>query len=408
MADVLSSLLTRDECDGIFKQTFNEDLLDFSIEHFEEEFFGFLGEYYRLVCRGTKGSKKEYFLKSIPIKDEGISERVKKIGVFQKEAALYRTLINDFDEYVDKLPAWHGKCYYSREDLLVMENLDIAGYKTVGENEKFTETRILQTLVALASMHATSIIFEEINGKSISEAYGDYLEEKNFLKKENGWWTAGINLIKAIAQQHPRYQSLKYQQYLEETFMTDLDQIYEILKTSKQFKNTFCHRDIWGQNILFKEDSCKFVDFQNCRYCLPAIDFLMVLHCNTQCRQEREQLKDKCVKFYYEQLESFCAKHNICLREKAFSLEEFIESCNYALLLPLVVDAVYKPLTKTPPGLFAELKVSDPAKYVSICENDRTDFILDLMTKDSNYQDIMNEIVEDIVNHVYPIENQNK
>lgn len=132
----------------------------------------------------------------------------------------------------------------------------------------------------------------------------------------------------------------------------------------------------------------------------------MVLHCNTQCRQEREQLKDKCVKFYYEQLESFCAKYDICLREKVFSFEEFTESCNYALLLPLVVDAVYKPLTKSPPGLLAELKVKDPAKYVSICETDRIDFILDLMKKDRNYRDIMNEIVEDIVIHVYA--NQNK
>lgn len=100
MADVLSNLLSRDEAVGIFKQTFGstETLLDFRVEEFEEEFFGFLGEYYRLVCRGTKGSRKEYFVKSIPLTDEGISERVKNIGVFQKEAALYRTLINDFDE----------------------------------------------------------------------------------------------------------------------------------------------------------------------------------------------------------------------------------------------------------------------------------------------------------------------
>lgn len=74
-----------------------------------------------------------------------------------------------------------------------MENLEIDGYKTVGEKEKFTEHCIFQTLVALASMHATSIIFEEIKGRSISEDYADYLIEKNFLKK-SGWWTAGINV----------------------------------------------------------------------------------------------------------------------------------------------------------------------------------------------------------------------
>lgn len=76
----------------------------------------------------------------------------------------------------------------------MMENLEIAGYRTVGENEKFTEHRILQTLVALASMHATSIIFEEIKGKRIPEDYGDYLVERNFLKEKNGWWTAGIDV----------------------------------------------------------------------------------------------------------------------------------------------------------------------------------------------------------------------
>lgn len=189
--------------------------------------------------------------------------------------------------------------------------------------------------------------------------------------------------------------------YLENNFMYELDQIYEILKTSRQYPNTFCHRDIWGQNILFKENSCKFVDFQNCRYCLPAIDFLMVLHFNTQSRQEREHIKDKCVKFYYEQLESFCARYNICLREKVLSPEEFMESCNYALLLPLVVDAVYKPLTKTPPGLLPDMKINDASKYVRICETDRIDLILDLMKDDSNYRDNLNEIVEDIVNHVH-------
>lgn len=74
-----------------------------------------------------------------------------------------------------------------------MENLELAGYKTVGEKEKFSENHIYQTLVALASMHATSIIFEEIKGKRIPEDYGEYLVERNFLKN-NGWWTAGINV----------------------------------------------------------------------------------------------------------------------------------------------------------------------------------------------------------------------
>lgn len=100
MADVLANLLSRVECTEIFRQTFgsSEQLLDFSVENFDEEFFGFLGEYYRLVCRGNKGSCKEYFVKSIPIKDKANTERVRNVGVFQKETALYRTLINDFDE----------------------------------------------------------------------------------------------------------------------------------------------------------------------------------------------------------------------------------------------------------------------------------------------------------------------
>lgn len=96
MADVLDNLLSRDECAVIFGS--NEDLLDFKVERFEEEFFGFLGEYYRLVCRGNDGSCKEYFLKSMPLLDKDNRERVKRIGVFEKEIALYKTLINDFDK----------------------------------------------------------------------------------------------------------------------------------------------------------------------------------------------------------------------------------------------------------------------------------------------------------------------
>lgn len=95
---------------------------------------------------------------------------------------------------VDKLPTWHCKCYLAKEELLVFENLKLQGYSSVNENEKFTEDNLYQTLVSLASMHATSVIFEEITGEPISKKYGQYLEEKNFLKESNGWWTAGINV----------------------------------------------------------------------------------------------------------------------------------------------------------------------------------------------------------------------
>lgn len=102
MSDNLSNLLSFEECSEIYAQTeknVNENLSSFKIENFETEFFGFLGEYYRLICQGTKGTKAEYFLKSIPIKDEADKRRVQRIGVFQKETSLYKTLIKDFDKY---------------------------------------------------------------------------------------------------------------------------------------------------------------------------------------------------------------------------------------------------------------------------------------------------------------------
>ena len=92
-------ILNRDECIAIFKQSVEDDeeLCTYRVEHFVDEFFGFLGEYYRLVCNGSKGTFKEYFIKSLPIMDAKNKERVENIGVFSKESSLYKTLINDFD-----------------------------------------------------------------------------------------------------------------------------------------------------------------------------------------------------------------------------------------------------------------------------------------------------------------------
>lgn len=117
-------------------------------------------------------------------------------------------------------------------------------------------------------------------------------------------------------------------------------------------------------------------------------------------------MKEKCLKFYYKHLERFCSIYNVPLQEKIMSYEQFIESCNFVLLLPLVVDAVYKPLTKTPPGLLAEIKAGSPSRYVNLCEVDRIDFVLEIMEKDLNYKNVMNEIVEDIILHLYS--NKNK
>ncbi|XP_055386263.1 uncharacterized protein LOC129615189 [Condylostylus longicornis] len=101
---------------------------------------------------------------------------------------------------------WHPKCYYTRPDLLVFENLTHFGFRNLDDNEQITEQHLQVTLKCMAQMHCSSIVFEKKTGLCIGEKYKSNLFEIS-LNDTTGWFRAGLMAVRAAAKKIPKYQN---------------------------------------------------------------------------------------------------------------------------------------------------------------------------------------------------------
>ncbi|XP_055386720.1 uncharacterized protein LOC129615491 isoform X2 [Condylostylus longicornis] len=349
--------------------------------------------------KAHKGKLFEYFIKALPVTNELNRNLVDELCIFPKEVNFYTDLFNEMEKYTTC--NWHPKCYYTRPDLLVFENLTHFGFRNLDDNEQITEQHLQVTLKCMAQMHCSSIVFEKKTGLCIGEKYKSNLFEIS-LNDTTGWFRAGLMAVRAAAKKIPKYQNENINE------ITPDPDNYEFLENfanpSKIYLNTFCHRDIWSRNILFKYDEntnsipkqAIFVDFQNCTYCPPAIDFMMFFVLN-QNSEDRKKNFDWCTKFYYDNLKNMLKNFDLQI-DSILSFDEFLLTCNEGMLLPLVFKGVYLPFINTPDNyFFVNLRKNDPAKYDSYLKNNRDECVLKFIDESDEFRKIMFETVEDLI-----------
>jgi len=103
-------LLSSEECHLIAQRTLsvvkkdNVILINSQVDAGSKDLMGYMGEYYKLHLEAeVKGDKKKYFLnyfiKSLPRKNEPQREECERKGVFQKESALYSQILPKIQKY---------------------------------------------------------------------------------------------------------------------------------------------------------------------------------------------------------------------------------------------------------------------------------------------------------------------
>lgn len=87
---------------------------------------------------------------------------------------------------------WHPKCYLARQDLLVLEDLNLSGYKHLVHRTRFDRSLVECVLRSVAAIHADSIAYEtKVHPKNIGDLFGCYRHEFAVDKK---WFQMGLEV----------------------------------------------------------------------------------------------------------------------------------------------------------------------------------------------------------------------
>ncbi|XP_064551399.1 uncharacterized protein LOC135437407 [Drosophila montana] len=382
-------LLTHEECVQILKNLLNVaneqlHLLDFQVER-DNSAVGYLGDYYTLslsYCTEDNKSpqQQQLFVKALPEK----SDEPEKEAIFRKEACLYDTLLTDMQRY-SKIK-WSAICYFTRSDLLVLENIKHIGYSAASERLLNAE-QLHQLLRSLAAFHASSLVYEQRRDKNIGHEFGESLTEIT-IAPDISWYTTGLSAILAVIKSLPQYQTSQYVGGLDAQLAEIARRTYEQVAPSNKFRNVVCHRDLWAGNIFFPADSTNaglLIDFQTCRYSPPAVDLSFSIYLNLTT-MERRRLEANCIDLYYN-----CLQQNLedfgLLSSEIISKTELLQSYEEFRLLAVVYSAAVATVVKVPPAF-----VTNEFKYV-----DRSEIILDYMRENAEFRASMEECCVEVM-----------
>ncbi|XP_039949876.1 uncharacterized protein LOC120767734 [Bactrocera tryoni] len=206
MSEKVVEILNAKECETVVRNALklspdeSTKIVSYALEKGSNELVGFMGEYFKLRVQIADEQSPEgtrelcCFVKSVPLSNELQRAECERKSFFRKEICAYTAILPNIQKYATtKLSA---ECYYTRGDLLVLEDLFAAhlGYRHLASDEPYTSRHIKLFLTHLAQLHAGSIAWEEKEGVNIGKQFGDSLFEL-MLIAENEWYVTGAKLF---------------------------------------------------------------------------------------------------------------------------------------------------------------------------------------------------------------------
>ncbi|XP_017082536.2 uncharacterized protein LOC108115544 [Drosophila eugracilis] len=381
-------------------------VLNSQLEAGSKDLMGYMGEYYKLFLEVEDIEKQvkyslKYFIKSLPRKNEPQREECERKGVFHKESAVYSQLLPKIQKYASK--KLYPECYYSRNDILVLEDLT-QNYRHLRVKESYSLDHYKLVLEHLSELHAASIAWEEKENLNIYENYKNVLIELH-LDAKNSWYITGLKAIVFLASRHPQYQTKTAQSFIQEKLYNLLTKAEELVAPSKTIRNVLCHRDTWDRNILYhfeKESSilpnaCCLVDFQLAKYCSPTLDVLFLLYIVASA-EVRKKIYDECLDHYYKSLEYHLDR--LGLDGNLITRENFLKECQRTRLAALLIWALTEPQTKMWPSISNRLRTEEPEKFDFYLNCDRSELLLRVMEIQPGYEETIMSPIKELIDYL--------
>ncbi|XP_030383261.1 uncharacterized protein LOC115630747 [Scaptodrosophila lebanonensis] len=397
--EILKSLLADTQTEGILKS--------FEIVPATEN-TGFLGEYFHLkVTYQLENVEEErtarLFVKSVIYQNANMAFYMEKMQFLKKEAMLYNKLLNELKTLSPHV--WCAKCYYTRDDLFVMQNIEDLGYVAVPEETRFlNESQLRPILKALATLHASSMAYERKHKLTIGVELGECLKEMT-VDPDVTWWTIGIKTVLAVAAMHPMVlEDPQAQSYIANELPRLLDNVYYMVNSSPLHRNVFCHRDVWSGNVFYHKlrpetEGCVLVDFQLCRYSPPAIDFLMACFLNVEPK-ERQEMQQRCILHYHDSLRAELLAMGIDI-ELELNRKDFEQSLKDFALFGATYNCAAATILRLPNNYLKKLKETQPADFHRFCNVDRRPEVLRLISEHDEFRRYMYDCVADLLQLTY-------
>ncbi|XP_044249540.1 uncharacterized protein [Drosophila takahashii] len=411
-----TELFTTEECKEILSNLLadkNEQgfLVNFDIVPATEH-VGFLGEYYHLQLRYQLKDQKDVqtsrlFVKSVIFQNADMKFYMEKIGLVKKEIKLYE-LLNKLKKFSPHV--WCAKCYFTRKDLFVMQNVEDMGYVALPSETRFlSENQMGPILKSLATLHASSIAYEKQEGKTIGVELREWLKEVS-VDPDIEWYTTGLRAVLAVAATHPDVlDNANAQEFIATQLPRFLDKVYYMVNPSPVHRNVFVHRDAWGANVFYhreqpQEKRSVLVDFQLCRYAPPAMDFHLVSYLNLE-PSNRKQMIESLTQTYYTALTEELRDMGIDPNQEQLSRQEFEQSLKDFALFGVTYNCIAATILRLPDNYLKNLKDERPEDFHRFCNVDRTEDVLRLMKEHSEFAHYMYECVGDLLALTYHKQN---
>nr|XP_019526155.2 uncharacterized protein LOC109398282 [Aedes albopictus] len=416
----LSDLITDDDCLEVVRNALGDGyrVITYRLEKIAGQ-PGFLGEYAHLVVC-TEQIETElrqdhsYFVKCLPFTDAKQRQIIEEIGIFTKEARCYRELFSRFEKSPEKVLKWRPECWLARDDLMVMEDLDVAGFRTMLFQKPFGKEHMVLILERMAQMHACSLDleFNRMKGNKLDETFREMLFETTFMR-ESPWFVAGLKGILRTALDGSKYsQNPEYKAIVHSQMMDKMNRIYELSQPSSSFQSVIVHKDLWYNNMMFcfernqegeilydKPSDCILIDFQISRYQPPAIDFLCTIYLLTR-RPHRNQLYDFYVKYYYDQLQQKLDILQLQL-DRILPWQQWLDSLEHYKLFGLLWSGVLHAYVNLPEGYIGKLHAEDPEAYHEFGLISRDAVLMKFFHSDAYYRETLLDSVEETLEYLF-------
>lgn len=385
----------------LVKRVFEENykLASYSFGNYSEEKLGFLGAHRQLVVitndKRVEGEKKtkchSFFVKSIPYEVAEQAVVIEDCKAFFKETNFYKNISPELlKSVVDKF--WLAKCHLVKDDALIFEDLRVRHFNLRGQFLNYDCFK--SGLLALANLHASSILTEKRLGKTFKELYPEFLKESLFDKscKFYDWYRTSVDVVLNVS----KYLGLDGKNIVE-----TCDCIFDKVKTSEKWRNVICHGDLKSFNMMFasniNDDSspldCVLVDFQLLRYCPAMVDLSQMLYLSTR-RSFRDEYLSDLLKHYHKSLCMILRKNNRDIELP--KLEQILQEFADMKLVGVVTASLYFPIQQLEGKRCAEL-TKDSNGFTKLLFKDRVDLVLDTMRRDERYNEILTEIITELV-----------
>ncbi|XP_073822383.1 uncharacterized protein [Musca autumnalis] len=354
-----------------------------------------------------------FFTKTAPVENASRMDYLEEFGVFKKEIMVYRDVLPQLEKIC---PGIFPKCYYANTNLLVFEELQQKGYKMAAARDGLLDYEHLKCAVkSLASLHAASIVFEVKQNQKVNrtyplatkeDCYPENLEPKH-VRYQN--FANGIKVFGELIKQMPKYK--EQTDFLLSQLKPKMSIIFQLAQPSKEFRNVFCHGDLWANNLMFKyangndkPTQCCFVDFQLSRYAPPMLDLITLLTIPTS-QQFRSAYLIKLLANYYDFMTEFLKREHLNI-DNFLSRTEFWQTFELYRICGLIESCFFCHLILLPPESTESL-TSSADGFSDFFARKRVEICLKAFQTDEIYRQRLTDMLEDFVDN-YILEKEGK